>query len=50
MVKTIKDNPTSTEHEYDVIEQMEKMQTWLAEPVRLEHQWKLSKVSTSDSD
>ena len=24
MVKTIKDNPTSTEHEYDVIEQMEK--------------------------
>ena len=24
MVKTIKDNPTSTEHEYDVIEEMEK--------------------------
>ena len=24
MVKTIKDNPTSTEHEYDVIEQMQK--------------------------
>ena len=24
MVKPIKDNPTSTEHEYDVIEQMEK--------------------------
>ena len=24
MVKTIKDNPTSTEHEYDVIAQMEK--------------------------
>ena len=24
MVKTSKDNPTSTEHEYDVIEQMEK--------------------------
>ena len=24
MVKTIKDNPTSTEHDYDVIEQMEK--------------------------
>ena len=24
MVKTIKDNPTSTEHEYDVIELMEK--------------------------
>ena len=24
MVKTIKDNPTSTEHEYDVVEMMEK--------------------------
>ena len=24
MLKSIKDNPTSTEHEYDVIEQMEK--------------------------
>ena len=24
MVKVIKDNPTSTTHEYDVVEQMEK--------------------------